>query len=65
MDGTAKRTRVAFAVHSFDADAFGLLAPAALAGYLQEAAGRSADGLGFGLAELGRRGAHQTPPAFR
>lgn len=46
-----------FTVHSFDADAFGLLAPAALAGYLQEAAGRSADALGFGVAELNRRGA--------
>jgi acyl-ACP thioesterase len=30
--------------------------PAALAGYLQEAAGRSADGLGFGIADLNRRG---------
>ena len=50
-------TRVAFTIHSFDADAFGHLAPTALAGYLQEAAGRSAEGLGFGLAALTRRGA--------
>ena len=50
-------TRLTFGIHSFDADAFGHLAPAALAGYLQEAAGRSADGLGFGLAALTRRGA--------
>lgn len=46
-----------FPVHSFDADAFGHLAPAALAGYLQEAAGRSADSLGFGVAALNRLGA--------
>jgi medium-chain acyl-[acyl-carrier-protein] hydrolase len=49
-------TRVTFVVHSFDADAFGYLAPAALAGYLQEVAGRSADALGFGLTDLNRRG---------
>jgi medium-chain acyl-[acyl-carrier-protein] hydrolase len=49
-------TRATFAVHSFDADAFGLLAPAALAGYLQEAAGRSADSLGFGMSHLNERG---------
>jgi acyl-ACP thioesterase len=48
--------RASFTVHSFDADAFGDVAPAALAGYLQEAAGRSADALGFGLADLNRRG---------
>jgi acyl-ACP thioesterase len=45
-----------FTVHSFDADAFGFLTPAALAGYLQEAAGRSADALGFGLARLNQQG---------
>jgi len=56
MDPTRDVTRATFTVHSFDADAFGHLMPAALAGYLQEAAGRSADGLGFGLAELMRRG---------
>jgi acyl-ACP thioesterase len=48
--------RATFTVHSFDADAFGHLAPAALAGYLGEAAGRSADSLGFGLADLNRLG---------
>jgi len=57
MEPARQAIRVAFDVHSFDADAFGLLAPAALAGYLQEAAGRSADRLGFGLADLNRRGA--------
>jgi acyl-ACP thioesterase len=49
-------TRAAFTVHSFDADAFGHLAPAALAGYLQEAAGYSADALGFGMEALNRQG---------
>src|SRR3990172_8664176 len=49
-------TRIAFTVHSFDSDAFGHLAPAALAGYLQEAAGRSAEALGYGLAPLQRQG---------
>jgi medium-chain acyl-[acyl-carrier-protein] hydrolase len=56
METTRETTRLTFGVHSFDADAFGHLAPAALAGYLQEAAGRSADGLGFGLAALRERG---------
>jgi acyl-ACP thioesterase len=50
-------TRESFSVHSFDADAFGDLSPAALAGYLQEAAGRSAESLGFGIPELNRLGA--------
>ena len=49
-------TRIPFTVHSFDSDAFGHLAPAALAGYLQEAAGRSAEALGYGLATLQRQG---------
>ncbi|HET9554601.1 MAG TPA: acyl-ACP thioesterase domain-containing protein [Anaeromyxobacteraceae bacterium] len=49
-------TRATFTVHSFDADAFGHLAPAALAGYLQEAAGLNADRQGFGLADLNRQG---------
>ncbi len=49
-------SRTTFTVHSFDADAFGHLAPAALAGYLQEAAGRSASLFGWSLAELQRRG---------
>jgi acyl-ACP thioesterase len=57
MAPTREVTTVAFTVHSFDADAFGLLAPAALAGYLGEAAGRSADALGLGLAALNRQGA--------
>src|SRR5664280_363543 len=47
---------VAFTVRSFESDAFGYLAPAALAGYLQEAAGQSADSLGFGLSNLNRKG---------
>jgi len=49
-------TRASFTVQSFDADAFGLLSPVALAGYLQEAAGRSADSLGFGMGRLGEQG---------
>jgi medium-chain acyl-[acyl-carrier-protein] hydrolase len=49
-------TRATFTVHSFDADAFGLLTPAALAGYLQEVAGRSADSLGVGISALNTRG---------
>ncbi len=49
-------TRASFTVHSFDADAFGLLSPAALAGYLQEAAGLSADALGFGMSRLNEQG---------
>jgi medium-chain acyl-[acyl-carrier-protein] hydrolase len=50
-------TRLSFTVHSFDADAFGHVAPAALAGYLQEAAGVSAESLGFGMTALNRAGA--------
>jgi acyl-ACP thioesterase len=49
-------TRLSFTVHSFDADAFGHVAPAALAGYLQEAAGASAESLGFGISALNRSG---------
>ena len=49
-------TRAPFTVHSFDADAFGLLSPVALAGYLQEAAGRSAAAFGFGVGQLRERG---------
>jgi medium-chain acyl-[acyl-carrier-protein] hydrolase len=45
-----------FTVHGFDADAFGCLAPASLAGYLQEAALRSSTALGAGLADLNRQG---------
>lgn len=51
-----KTSTTGFVVHSFDADAFGYLAPAALAGYLQEAAGQSADAQGFGLRDLNRQG---------
>jgi len=49
-------TRATFTVHRFDADAFGLLSPAALSGYLQDAAGRSADALDFGITALQARG---------
>jgi medium-chain acyl-[acyl-carrier-protein] hydrolase len=49
-------SRATFTVQGFDADAFGFLAPAALAGYLQEAAVRSSTALGAGLANLNRRG---------
>ncbi len=49
-------TRATFTVHRFDADAFGLLAPAALSGYLQDAAGRSAESLDFGLSRLNALG---------
>jgi len=56
MESTRESTRLAFTVHSFDADAFGHLHPAALVGYLQEAAGRSAASLGWSLADLNRRG---------
>lgn len=49
-------SRASFTVHGFDADAFGDLAPAALAGYLQEAASRSAASFGWSLADLNQRG---------
>ena len=49
-------SKSAFFVHSFDSNAFGHLSAVALAGYLQEAAGQSADELGFGLRDLNRRG---------
>lgn len=49
-------TSTRFVVHSFDSDAFGYLTPMALAGYLQEAAGQSADSHGFGMADLNRQG---------
>ena len=45
-----------FTVHSFDVDAFGQLWPPALSGYLQEAAGGSAERLGLSMGELARRG---------
>ncbi len=46
----------AFPVHSYEVDAFGEAAPAALAGYLQEVAGDHAAALGWSLPELMRRG---------
>lgn len=49
-------SKTEFLVHSFDSDAFGQLSAVALAGYLQEAAGQSADDLGFGLRDLNRQG---------
>ena len=45
-----------FTVHSYEADAFGDLTLPALAGYLQDIAGRNAEDLGFGLAALHARG---------
>lgn len=45
-------TRATFTVDRFDADAFGFVSPAALSGYLQDAAGRSAESLDFGLTRL-------------
>ncbi|HSN15030.1 MAG TPA: acyl-ACP thioesterase domain-containing protein [Anaeromyxobacteraceae bacterium] len=42
----------AFSVRSFEVDAFNDLAVPALWGYLQEAAGLSADALGFGVKEV-------------
>jgi len=51
-----ERLRLPFAVHSYEVDAFGLLAPAALAGFLQEIAGAHAEALGVGMAALRARG---------
>jgi acyl-ACP thioesterase len=48
--------RASFPVHSFDVDAFGLLAGPALAGFLQEVAGRHAEALGVGVEALAARG---------
>ena len=63
-----------FEAHSYAVDAFGLLTPPALSGWLQEAAGRHADNLGVGMdkpkPDLGRfeqskaegeKGAFKTP----
>ena len=49
-------SKTSFFVHTYDSDAFGYLTGTALAGYLQEAAGQSADALGFGLSHLNRQG---------
>jgi len=51
-----ERLRQRFVVHSYEADAFGLLAPAALAGFFQEIAGAHAEALGVGIAALRARG---------
>jgi acyl-ACP thioesterase len=48
--------REAFAVHSYEVDAFGAIAPPALSGFLQEAAGHHAAALGVGLDALRARG---------
>ena len=45
-----------FPVHPYEVDAFGLLAPPALAGYLQEVAGNHADELGCGLSAMAGKG---------
>ena len=52
----AEILQTTFQVRSYDVDAFGYLSPSALAGFLQESAGRSADSLGFGVSELNRKG---------
>jgi acyl-ACP thioesterase len=49
-------TRDQFQVRSFDADRLGFLTAPRLLGYLLEAAGKSADALGVGIADLRRRG---------
>ncbi|HZZ83240.1 MAG TPA: acyl-ACP thioesterase domain-containing protein [Anaeromyxobacteraceae bacterium] len=46
----------AFAVHSYEVDAFGELTAPSLAGYLQEIAGNHASALGWSLAELMSQG---------
>ncbi len=48
--------RESFAVHSYEVDAFNLLAAPALAGYLQEVAGNHAAALGVGMPTLMARG---------
>src|SRR6266508_2031585 len=48
--------REPFTVHSYDADACGVLAVPALAGFLQEAAGLHATELGVGLDALSPKG---------
>jgi len=45
-----------FPVHTYEVDAFGLLAAPALAGYLQEVAGNHATELGCGLAAMQAKG---------
>ena len=53
---TVPRITEPFEAHSYAVDAFGLLSPPALSGWLQEAAGRHADRLGVGVPELQARG---------
>ncbi len=48
--------REEFPIHSYEVDAFGLVAPAALAGFLQEAAGLHAVAMGCGREALMTRG---------
>jgi acyl-ACP thioesterase len=48
--------REAFEVHTYEVDAFGTLAAAALSGFLQEAAGHHAARLGVGIESLVARG---------
>jgi acyl-ACP thioesterase len=48
--------REPFTVHSYEVDAFGILAVPALAGYLQEVAGNHAAALGVGMPALMARG---------
>lgn len=55
-DDPALVLRERFVVHSYEADAFGTLAFPALAGFLQEVAGRHAASLGVGLDALKERG---------
>lgn len=55
-DALPARSTSEFLVCSFDVDAYGYLSTARLAGYLQDAASRSADALGCGISELNRRG---------
>jgi medium-chain acyl-[acyl-carrier-protein] hydrolase len=45
-----------FRVHSYEVDAFGVLSPSVLAGFLQESAAVSADSLGFGISDLNTKG---------
>lgn len=53
---TVERLSERTTVRVLDADAFGLLTPVALAGYLSEAAGRHAEALGAGMDLLASRG---------
>jgi acyl-ACP thioesterase len=51
-----ERRRESFPVRSYEVDAFGLLSPQALAGYLQEIAGHHAEELGVGMEALREKG---------